>query len=275
METSKSPCLECKHQDGCHHTERFSNCPERRDYIEKTEGREPHFRGFNPTTPGFEPADPDYIAPAGPKLINPGYESRKNSVIPEKKSESKPVKPITEKSVKKCEDCPRTANTPLEIKALFSKSWKSKDGYTKICKVCHGKKIREGQKRKAEMNKKKPTESAANQAVADIRENKNIEKTCTDCGVTFVGNEIEENFAVHNKSRDGFFNYCRECHAKRFEKIVLKPKRERKKNSILLDFTDYLDVLNDLNEMALASFRTTEQQVMFLISEAVVQRKKA
>jgi hypothetical protein len=47
---------------------------------------------------------------------------------------------------KKCTKCNITASDEIEIEHLFNKHAMTKDGYANICKLCYGKKNREGQK---------------------------------------------------------------------------------------------------------------------------------
>jgi hypothetical protein len=363
MEKIESPCLNCKHQDGCHRTDRFSDCPERLDYLLKSSGHEPHHRGFKPDVPGFEPADPDYIA-TGPKIIRP-YHNRKAKMETDKKSVfdelkeveelakntppekstihkyelgdyngyifedgstlpktkkcaecniiasdeteierffnkhartkdgyanicklchgkkirtsrmSKKNKPENKKSSKtlattglvassiyrECKICSRFATSEAEIDEIFSKNPLSKDGYHKICKVCHGKNVKKGMK-----SKKKTKETIVYKEQEDIV---NIQtKTCSDCGKVYKGAEvILKNFSPHNTTADGLFKYCKACNKIRLKKSIHKANNE---NCVMVDFSENMDLLDNLREMAAAAFRSPEQQVLYLISN---QRK--
>jgi hypothetical protein len=269
VEKIESPCHACKHQDGCHRTDRFSDCPERLDYLLKSSGHEPHHRGFKPDVPGFEPADPDYIA-TGPKIIRPyrkaKMETDRKSVLDELKEveelakKNKPENKKSSKSIyRECKTCFRFATSEAEIDEIFSKNPLSKDGYHKICKVCHGKNVKKGMK-----SKKKTKETTVDKEKTDIVGI--LTKTCSDCGKVYKGTEvILKNFSPHNLTEDGLFKYCKACNKIRLKKSLNKTKNE---NCITVDFTENMDLLDNLREMAAAAFRSPEQQVLYLISKA-------
>jgi len=230
VEKIESPCPACKHQDGCHNTDRFADCPERLDYLIKTEGGEPHHRGFKPDVPGFEPADPDYIA-TGPKIIRP-YNGKKAKRENDKKS---------------------TLDELKEVEELA----KNKQSVNKKPPKSSKKSLNKAPVKKASM---KPPETDY-EDIVDIQT-----KTCSDCGKTYKGAEIIiKNFSPHNLTEDGLFKYCKACNKIRLKKSIHKASND---NCILVDFTENMDLLDNLREMAAAAFRSPAQQVLYLVSKA-------
>jgi hypothetical protein len=251
VEKIESPCPACKHQDGCHRTDRFSDCPERLDYLLKSSGHEPHHRGFKPDVPGFEPADPDYIA-TGPKIIRPYHDrlAKQHAVDMERAFLlSDPLRPRSDHS-----DSTDIIDDLKEVEELA----KNKQSVNKKPPKSSKKSLNKAPaKKKASMK----TPETDYEDIVDIQT-----KTCSDCGKIFKGAEvILKNFSPHNLTEDGLFKYCKACNKIRLKKSIHKASNE---NCVMVDFSENMDLLDNLREMAAAAFRSPAQQLLYLISKA-------
>ena len=104
--------------------------------------------------------------------------------------------------------------------------------------------------------------------------NLNLRKVCKVCGQ----NLPVANYIKHNSSRDGLVATCNDCRTKKktTPTPTPTPTQPTKTNTIVLDFSDRPDLLQQINEIATGEFRTTENQIKsWLLSHVRVHNMEA
>lgn len=274
----RNPCINCK----VHILEvskdcfRCTNCPDKKDYLLKSNGLEPFHRKFNPEASGFEEYDPldAIMKPEEKALLMAGP----NAQIE-----------------RKCHTCHKSF--PIDkVDEFFYKS-KRKDGYMINCKVCHNKRAKRNAKNRKKEGKRdfllKPPpvenrtpitlteqemEKAHNMSPeSNTPVSSDTQMVCTECGKIAVGmDEIKLLFSHHNRSNSGFYSKCKECVSKHKTEVMLKTNEKSGKydspqnlSVIRIDFTPHPELLERLIALSKRNFRYPNQEVLYILEKYI------
>jgi len=195
---------------------------------------------------------------------------------------SKKMKEVDKKRCSK-KDCLKLLPATLEY---FHSMPKSQDGLSYYCKECQRKISRDNyDKRKAAEKPKKlikPNDHLRSEPKVDEtkplrikkmtqelpKKNIPLKQTCSTCDRTLEINT--DNFHRNVAMETGFTKQCKDCRNR--NKRILRGHDDQ---TILLDFSNYPEILGKLNDWAADNMRDPGMQIIFALKNDVLAKREA